>query len=744
MITVNPIIPAEFLPTKSILATAWEVSTQPVFSIENYIVGRLAFNTVNKTEATFAIDESTLLSKDLFVRVQYKFNDGTVSDFTDGFYFEIPDFIGYMYTSNIRIPRVSAYLSYVNVDETTVTGNLYLKSDAFRDFNNMTEHAYTYWNLVRDDGNVVFSKTAHFLTNPEELYELDIPISYLEDEVSYTINCQYKGKNDAVSGILNYKFQSFLSNTYFKTVIMSEFTSGRVTYLKIEPKTTQFKKVSFTLEDSQGNIVIEALNQETVFPKIAVTNNLINGEIYTLKGYLTLQNGNSTPIETISSFTIKDNLLYVVNESTVVPNVVNLIGTIQTGINNALSSIQMDDGIILIGNNVTKTINKYRLVDGKLVFVGVALTIEDSENIGILYLNVMKMYNGKVVINFGYNTKYSTNNGNVFRLYTYNPADQSFTLLNQLRFPNMGNGTASSTGMITTPLNDIYFVPSYTLDENKVREALKIYKINYATFTVEKSISLPFVAKQNVSLVPTKETDKFLIIGGSENRYEVDGQMTWKRENQTVYTLNSSNDTILPFGLELFDEDTGLYVIDPYFYSLQGYVRADGKVVLFNSSVDGPKMKIQDLFLLDTTTKAIQHIQIDVPDEDVYKSTIRLNNGGFLRISSTYTGTDKVLLYPATSTNGSAPGSEVITGKLVIHVGETKYLTEINFDKIVIEGDSPTNTGTLILLVAGKEFVYNYGTIILGRTQTLTAEEKGKYSQIVVVNNSTVRVTDAL
>ncbi len=744
MITINPIIPAEFLPTKSILATAWEVSKQPIFSIENYIVGRLALNTVNKTSATFSIDESTLLSKDLFVRVQYKFTDGTVSDFTDGFAYEIPDFVGYMYTSNIRIPKVTAYLNYVVVNESTVEGSLYLKSNAFRDFNSMTEHAYTFWKLVRDDGEVIFEKTAHFLTNPENLYEVEIPANLLEDEVSYTINCQYKGKNDAISGILNYKFQSFLSNTYFKTVVMSEFTSGRITYLKVDPKTTQFKGVNFTLEDSQGNVVIEALNQETVFPRLAVPNNLVNGEIYTLKGYLTLQNGNTTPIETIGTFLIKDSLLYLYNESLVVPDVVSSLGTIQTGINNSLSSIQMDDGIILIGNNVTKTINKYRMVDGKLVYVGVALTIEDSENIGILNLNIMKMYNGKVVINFGYNTKFATNNGNVFRVYTYNPADQSFTLLNQLRFPNMGNGTASSTSMITTPNNDIYFIPSYALDANGVRESLKIYKIKYSTFTVEKTIDLPFVAKQNVSLVPTKNVNEYLIIGGSENRYEVDGQMTWKRENQTVYKLNSSNDTVLPFGLELFDEGTGVYAIDPYYYSLQGYLRADGKVTLYNSSVDGPKMKLQNVFILDTDTKVVTQHNLDVSDEDVYKSSIRLNDGSVLRISSTYTGTDKVLIYPASLGSITNPGIEVVTGKLVVHVGETKYLTEVNFDKIVIEGDSPTNTGTLILLIAGKEFVYNYGTIILGKTQTLTAEEKGKYSQVVVVNNSTVRITDAI
>ena len=59
----------------------------------------------------------------------------------------------------------------------------------------MTEHAYTNWKLVRDDGTLVYEKTAHFLANPENLYEVEIPANLLEDEVSYTINCQYKGKN---------------------------------------------------------------------------------------------------------------------------------------------------------------------------------------------------------------------------------------------------------------------------------------------------------------------------------------------------------------------------------------------------------------------------------------------------------------------------------------------------------------------------------------------------------------------
>ena len=157
-------------------------------------------------------------------------------------------------------------------------------------------------------------------------------------------------------------------------------------------------------------------------------------------------------------------------------------------------------------------------------------------------------------------------------------------------------------------------------------------------------------------------------------------------------------------------------------------------------SIDESTLLSKDLFV------RVQYKFTDgtVSDEDVYKSSIRLNDGSVIRISSSYTGTDKVLMYPASLESIVNPGIEVVTGKLVVHVGETKYLTEVNFEKLVVEGDSPTNTGTLILLIAGKEFTYNYGTIILGKTQTLSAEEKGKYSQVVVVNNTTVRITDAI
>lgn len=744
MITINPIIPVELLPTdKTINSTAWEVSTQPVFTIENYIVGRLALNTVNTTSATFEIDEAKLLSKILFVRVQFKFTDGSVSSFTDGFEYEIPDFIGFAYSSLIKIPSADAYLKYENIDETTVAGFLYIKSDAFRDYNNMTEHAYTYWKLIRDDGNIVFEKTAHFLLNPDDLYEIKIPIELLEDQVSYTINCSYRGKNDAVSGELAYKFQSFLSSTYFKAIIMSEFISGRVTYFRVEPKTTQYSKINFVLVDSLGNTVLEALGQETVLPKFNIPNNLNSNEVYTLKGYLTLTTGNDTPIETIAEFKIKDSLLYVV-DGKVYPEKVTKSGTIDTGINNTLSSIQLDDGIILIGNNVNRTINKYRFVDGKLVFIGVAITLDESENIGPLSLNMIKLYNGNIVINYGYNTKWSRTNGNVFRLYRYNPADQSFTLLNQLRFDNMGNSTADSTSMIATPQGNVYFIPAYQYETGDVKVSLTMYKIDMATFTIDRVIPLPFVAKQYVSLVPTKDINKFIIIGGSEgNRYEVDGILTYKRENQNVYSFDSSNEIITKLPLELYSEEEG-YKIDPYFYSLQGYLRADGKVVLFNATVDGPKEPIQDLFLLNTDDYTIEHISMDIPGADVYKSTIRLSNGGFLRLSTTYNQTNNVIYYPSIVGETIVAPTDEYVGTLLVQPGQTKYLTTVNFGKIIVQGDSPTNTGTLILLLAGKEFIYTYGTLILGKTQTVTPEERSNFSQIVIVNSTDAIMLDTI
>lgn len=743
MITINPIIPAELLPSdKTINSTAWEVSTQPVFTIENYIVGRLALNTVNTTSATFDIDESKLLSKYLFVRVQFKFSDGTVSRFTDCFEYEIPDFIGFAYTSLIKIPVAEAYLKYENVNDNTITGSLFIKTDSFRDYNNMTEHAYTDWKLTRDDGNVVYQKTGHFLLNPEELYELKIPIELLEDQVSYTINCSYKGKNDAVSGELAYKFQSFLSNNYFKVIIVSDFISGRIVYFKVDPKTTQFSKVNFVVEDSNGLAVLQNLNQETVLPRLNLANNLINGETYTLKGYLTLSTGFNTPTETISTFTVKESVLYKI-DNRIYPEKVGKLSSIENGINNTLSSIQLDDEIILIGNNTTRNIDKYRFINNKLTYIGKALTIEESENIGILNLNILKLYNGNIIVNYGFNTKYSRTNGNVFRLYRYNPADQSFTLLNQLRFNNMGNSTANSTSMIASPNGDVYFIPSYQYTENNEKESLLIYKIDMSTFTIGATYPLPFIAKQNVSLIPTKDKFKFLILGGSENRYEVDGQMTWKRENHETFMFDVSNDIITKTSLELYTEENG-YKIDPYFYSFQGYLRADGKIALFNSSLDGPKVGIQDVFLIDTDTMTVSNLNIDIPGEDVYKSTIRLNNGGFIRISTTFNAINKVIYYPSSSNETITVPDDEYVSTLTIPVGQTVYLTSVNFGKIIIEGTSPDNTGKLVLLVKDKEYIYTYSTLVIGKTSYITPEERANFEHIVIVNSTDAKLLDTM
>lgn len=738
MITINPIIPAEFLPVgKTIKETAWEVSTQPLFNIENYIVGRMPFNIVNTTTATFAIDETGLLSKNLYIRVQYKFTDDTVSKFTKHFKFEIPDFIGFVSSSLIKIPEIKSHLSY-SVVEGDMKGHLVLEADPFRDFNEKTEHAETTWVISEFGGNEIVNHVAHWLNSPANLTSISIPLELISDEKSYNIELTYKAKNDDLSGTASYKYETFIVGDYFKGNMVSEVVSGRVVYFTIEPYTTKYDQINIQMFNTNGDVVAEWLAQETLTPRLAIPSGLSTSEQYTIKGYVTLEDGSNSPLEMIAEVVIKENNLYLI-DGLAYPEVFSYAGDLANGINNIQSSIQLEDGIILLGNNIQKKINKYKFVNNRLVFVGTALTIEDSENIGPLHLNIVKLHNGQILVNYGTNTKHVKNQGNVFKLFNYNPVTQELILANQLRFTNMGYSTALTTSLVSTKQNAIYFIPSYHVDQDGDKQNLYIYKINLTTFTIEKTVPLPFAAKQNVSLIPTKETDKFLILNGSENQYEVNGKMVWKRENHKVYKFTAGSDIINETSLNLYNGNE--YLIDPYIACVQGYVRRDGKVMLFNSTESGPQIYNQNVHIIDTDTETVMEVLNDMPDEYIYRSTVRLNDGGFLRLSTTFDTVNRVYHYPAgRDSKITAPLDEDLIGTLVIAPDEVKYITTVNFEKIIIEGDSLANTGKLILLSGETETEYTYGTLIIGADTTISTADQLFYSQIVVLNNAVVTV----
>lgn len=55
--------------------------------------------------------------------------------------------------------------------------------------------------------------------------------------------------------------------------------------------------------------------------------------------------------------------------------------------------------------------------------------------------------------------------------------------------------------------------------------------------------------------------------------------------------------------------------VDQYASMLQGFLRKDGKVILFNASDTGLQKYNHDVYLIDTTDWTIEHIANDLPDD---------------------------------------------------------------------------------------------------------------------------------
>lgn len=740
---ITPVIPENLLPGQTIKATAWEISKQPVFDIGNYILGRMPFNILNKTSVSMDIDTTNLLSPYVYVRVQYQFMDDSISDFTQPFLFEIEEFIGVTNTSIIKIPKISVNLDYQVVDEEMV-GHLILSGDEFRDYKEITTHAETIWSIVKDSGEIIHQVTANYVTSPENLRNLTLPLTVLNDADSYSINVTYVGTNAIPSGILAYKLQTYIRNKYFDARIIGEMIAGKYIYMSILPKTTKYSKISLQLvDDLNGNILSSLPDQKTLYPRLLIpkkdTADLSianNGKNYRLEGKLTLTNGVITPIEIISNSGVIANMENVIDLNAIYQEKYSYAGTINTGINNIQCSVQLDDGSILIGDNVAKTISRYKFVAERLIKIDTPIVLDDSENIGPLYLNIVKRNDGTIVVNYGANTKYVKTHSNVFRLYRFNPANKSFTLLNQMRLTGMGYATSMTASMIVNPSDDIYFIPAYTVDAEEDKQPLQIYKINGTTWTINKTIPLPFSAKQNVSLIPTKEENSFLILGGSENKYEVQDRMVWKREHDVIYTFDAVSENISPTSLSMA-------AVDQYASMLQGFLRKDGKVILFNASDTGLQKYNHDVYLIDTTDWTIEHIANDLPDDFLYRSTIKMIDGGFIRISTTMNATNYVYHYPigasASITNPLYGTTELI---ITVAVGETKYFNATDFEKVVIEGTSIVDTGKAVVLVDATEVTYDYRTLLIGKDVTIGRLEHDSYENIVVYNNAMLTIID--
>jgi len=741
-------IPIQELPSNiaDVVATSWEIAIYPDFKVENYIIGRMLESTVNRTELNMAIDENKLVNKNIYYRYKFHYADNSTSGWVDYKVFVLTDVVLPNITSIIEMPSAKSSVVYREEDG-LLKGYLCIETSPYRDFSNSSTHHKTLCTVTNHIGTVLFSEEAIKTQTIEQgnLKYFEIPVETFADNTMYTINVTYVGSNGIQSGVLNHKFESYLVDDainqisdYVSGEKITSIAEGKVAYFKVVPKTTQFASVNMHLRDSETEVIVsENLSQETIYPKLNIPNTIDNNKVYNIMSSVNLKDGTTTTPVNIVSMVIEDNVLRIVDVDATYKDMYSYMGSINNAGLSVQSTEQLDDGHILVANTNTKSIDMYTIVNEQLQFVKVGIQLPAYEEVAMVNVNIVKMYNGKILVNYGAYNKNLHGQEQVFNLYDYNAGNQTFGLVNQTRLENVGDSTGYSSSLFVAPSNDVYFIPAvdYTVDNQ--RDLLKLWKIDHNSFLPSIVNNLPFNAIRHVSMAPTANPSKFIIFNGSANEFVVDGRTVWKRENNKVYSYDVTTGLFTDLQIDM----SGL---PQEMYNVQGYLRRDGKILLFNSSKSGTTIDDQNTALIDIDAKTVSLLNNDLPDNMIYRSTIVLNNGEFIRIVSNPEFTHSVYRYVGDSLETIvAPIVENRNTDLLVPAGETVTVDNLSlYGKIVIQGTNMTDTGTLISTDKGLPGEFYYNTLIISGDTVLSSSEYNSYENVIIINDANVQMLD--
>ena len=723
----------------TVVATSWELAIYPDFKVENYIIGRMLESIVNRVELNMAIDENKLVNKNIYYRCKYHYADRKPTEWTKFKVFTLTGEVLPNITSVIEMPKAESWVEYADIDN-ILTGTFHIKTSAFRDYSGNSTHHKTLCTVTNTIGSVLYTEEAIKTSALEvgNLYMFSIPVSTFEDQDMYTINITYVGSNGIHSGVLNHKYESYLVedavnhvSDYVTGNKITNVVSGRAAYFKIAPKTMQLQSINMHLKDAETDtIVTENLNQETIYPKLNIPTYVDTGKVYDIMTSLNLKDGGTTVPVKLISMTIADNDLRVIDVNATYKDQYSYMGSVTNPGLSTQSTEQLDDGHILIANTSTKSIDMYAIVNEELVFVKQAIKLPAYENVAMVNVNIIKMYNGKILVNYNADNKALLGQKLVFNLYDYNAGNLTFTLANQVKVNNFGDSTSYSSSLFAAPNGDVYFIPAISYTGNE-RTLLKMHKLDANTFQTSVVGSLPFDAIRHVSIVPTASKTKFLVLNGSENEFIVDGKTSWKRENNSVFEFDT--------GTHLYNDlSIDMSVLPQAMYNVQSYLRKDGKILIFNSSRSGTTVDDQNTALIDLDTKTVTLLNNDLPDNMIYRSTVVLNNGEFIRIVSNPEATHSVYRYVGDSLNTVVtPIVENRNADLIVPAGQTVEIDNMsNYGKIVIQGTSMENTGKLVSTDKGLPGEFYYNTLIISDDVVLDSSEYNHYERIIVINSA--------
>ena len=660
--------------------SSWQASTDMHMQTDGLIVN-INNSTSDILEHIFTHDMSD--HDIVYIRSKYHYSDGSASVWSKIVPIHV-DQKGLKISSTLVVtPQVTVNYDYTNNN----LGELVISSSDMRLYGGAGGHSMTSYRILDTGGNEVFVRN----NDTSNLTELRLALNTLESGKTYSVEVRHHTVTNAHS---NYGKVMLITPakgaTLFNITTRSKLVANAWMYFDVDTLTTNHTSTDIRIIDSLNNEVVVNLLQTANTPKI-LTGDLVVGRTYTVQARITLDSSVVTEYIDVVTTTIVDNSIIDYDSSISYLNRFSFVETLNLGGIVTQTAYETSSGDILMMSTESRTAKLYRVSNNKLYYRRNAFSLA-STNISSPYVNFIPALSGDLVVDYAGSSGDIVHKHPKFNTYEYNSVTSSYVLKHSIHRTDELYSSAVSASAVSSKDGCIYYVPATMIDTDGERIPLALRRYDYINNVMLADIALPFTAYANVSLtiLPSGE---LLILGGTTTTTDTDNGPVTIRSNNTVYKFN-------PTAGNFYSIRTLPNTLSSNKYNLQLLPRRDGNIVIFNASYTGSERDNQDTYEYRTSNNGIYHNSNDVNDDLPYLSNIVMNSGGILRISARAQDPQKSYVYIANTmgVNDIVVNDSINTiTDLVVPVNTTVSITDPSiYNSITVEGNSSSNTGTLI------------------------------------------------
>lgn len=633
------------------------------------------------------------------------------------------------FNSNMKGMKINNFMIKTpKLDCKTVEGKLEVKGSEFGMFSGAGDHHASNWGLKSSYGQDRYIRK----NDKDNLTSINID-NVLESGYAYVMEATYTNNfnNESFKGkeiILNYSQDLNL----FDIVFPEQFIKDRKFYYRVQVYTPEYVNFDIEIRDINGK-VIKSRYDETVLVGYFFLDNMTVYNTYEIFMRVKFEDGKVSSYKKMWSGLLLTNRVVDYKPFIEYLEMLDKGNEMLTDGMAVVTTRETYDGKFILPNFTNNTLCLYKGYGNRLQQykeVNIKQLEEFKFNFYMDNLNILQLPNHDIVIDVNVYSE-AQHRDSLFVKYEYNPIKNELTPLAKLSRPLEQNNTAICNSIGVLNDNTIVYIPAYyseTKDAN--RSNLPLFIVDKDNFTLSEAIPLPFDAKYFVSLVVDKDDNIFIFGGSKDNKYEdKDNNVEyWGRENDDVYQFDIKNKSFTKVATIPTEYSKDIYC-------LQGTLRLDGKIVLFNGSYSGPGMKIQEELVFDPSNYSFAINKTDMDWDIPFRSNIIYRNGNVTRISAKIQDPQKTYTYISNTKNADTitkiEGTDEDVKDLVVDSGKVINVEDLYpYDTITIKG-----TGVLRWFRPQGIVELTSSDLIVTRDKVISEDDlsRGRYSNILVL-----------